>query len=1049
MLAGIVRTSAARRRAALCRVGAAAVLVTGVAPAAAEAASYSGGVGGAPVFTIDGQRLNDRSGLGVNVASGNLLLNASDLEITGTGVNLVVGRTYNSRSSLTGPVGYGWGLSLGRDVRVTTLSTGDVEYLAPSGYRATFTKLADGSFRAPLALHAALTRGADGVLTLTFNGDQSKFRFGGPSGALSSVTDKKGNRISVAFDASNRMSTITDTQARNVTAGYDASGRLAQLTDVSARNTKYGYSAAGDLQTFTDGGGKVTTYGYDAAHNLTSIVDPRGNQTRISYDTSRRVTRIVRVTDTTAVTGPTTSYDYGTADTRCSGSGLSTTRVTDPRGNATVHCWDSEQRVVKSYDANGNRREVGFDADGNVTQQQNGSSISTSTFLEGGRLETVTTPTGAKSSLGYADPNHKFFPTSSTSAQGSSTKYSWANNSLSTITDGAGNKTTLTHNANGTISSSTTPKGAGLADPNPYKTTYAYDTKGNLTQIKHPAPLPPETFTYDGLSRLATHTDGKGQKRTYAYDGLDRVTRIDVRTSTGIIERTVNYVYDANGNRTSRNSPDGDTRTSSYDALNRLTSETGTEAGFSFTTTYTYDASGNLATFRDAGGTVSYSYDRVNNVATVTEPNGRVTSLGYNDRGARTSTAYPNGVTVTNTLDAADRITAIVAGTAGAAPLVNLTWSYRDAAGSDRSLRQTAEDKVAGLRTTYSYDTADRLREAHQVIAATGATKNRWTYAHDANGNRTTTTHNGTTKTSTFNAVNQLTQQGSSTAFAYDANGNATTTPGSNFDYGASDQTSKIGGYWGSYHEALDYQGVSYAGTDQWDMTFATHEGYLQGGQRYGIVRNSMLGITGFENPSESTAYTRDDNGTLLSVRDRESAASYYYVLDSIGSVVGITNGAGGLVLSRRYTPDGEIEQATESLSFRQPWGFTGAFHLPEWGVYKMGLRWYQPSTGRWTQQDSARQVHSARQANRYVYVGGDPINLTDPTGTHFIGDGWDYVKDRWDEQGDEITRGVKKFINVPQRFEQAWRCGWDLGANKWDECDPLEFLGFDVEPAY
>jgi YD repeat-containing protein len=48
---------------------------------------------------------------------------------------------------------------------------------------------------------------------------------------------------------------------------------------------------------------------------------------------------------------------------------------------------------------------------------------------------------------------------------------------------------------------------------------------GELMSTDHPGPLGTETFTYDTLSRVKTHTDGKGQT-IYDYDPLDRVKKI-------------------------------------------------------------------------------------------------------------------------------------------------------------------------------------------------------------------------------------------------------------------------------------------------------------------------------------------------------------------------------------------------------------------------------------------------------------------------------------------------------------------------------------------
>ncbi len=51
-------------------------------------------------------------------------------------------------------------------------------------------------------------------------------------------------------------------------------------------------------------------------------------------------------------------------------------------------------------------------------------------------------------------------------------------------------------------------------------------------------------------------------------------------------------------------------------------------------------------------------------------------------------------------------------------------------------------------------------------------------------------------------------------------------------------------------------------------------------------------------------------------------------------------------------------------------------------GLYHYGARFYQPSSGRWTQQDPLLQPGDLRQSNRYVYyAAGDPVNYNDPSG--------------------------------------------------------------------
>ena len=51
-------------------------------------------------------------------------------------------------------------------------------------------------------------------------------------------------------------------------------------------------------------------------------------------------------------------------------------------------------------------------------------------------------------------------------------------------------------------------------------------------------------------------------------------------------------------------------------------------------------------------------------------------------------------------------------------------------------------------------------------------------------------------------------------------------------------------------------------------------------------------------------------------------------------------------------------------------------------GWVKAGARWYNPATGRWTQQDPLDNPLDPNNANRYAYAGNDPVNNVDPTGT-------------------------------------------------------------------
>ena len=79
-----------------------------------------------------------------------------------------------------------------------------------------------------------------------------------------------------------------------------------------------------------------------------------------------------------------------------------------------------------------------------------------------------------------------------------------------------------------------------------------------------------------------------------------------------------------------------------------------------------------------------------------------------------------------------------------------------------------------------------------------------------------------------------------------------------------------------------------------------------------------------------------------------------------------------------KYDPFGNVTSETGTVDAK--WRFAGAYWDGQ-GFYKMGVRWYDPKLGRWTQRDPLDQPLEANGWNAYVYVGNDPVNFIDPDG--------------------------------------------------------------------
>ena len=78
--------------------------------------------------------------------------------------------------------------------------------------------------------------------------------------------------------------------------------------------------------------------------------------------------------------------------------------------------------------------------------------------------------------------------------------------------------------------------------------------------------------------------------------------------------------------------------------------------------------------------------------------------------------------------------------------------------------------------------------------------------------------------------------------------------------------------------------------------------------------------------------------------------------------------------------------------------------------LYKFGLRYYDPSDGRWTQTDPSGQEQG------YLFAGDDPVNQSDPAGTS---SGYYRVPDRFLRS---LARrfGYRRFENLKEQIAEG-----------------------------
>jgi len=217
---------------------------------------------------------------------------------------------------------------------------------------------------------------------------------------------------------------------------------------------------------------------------------------------------------------------------------------------------------------------------------------------------------------------------------------------------------------------------------------------------------------------------------------------------------------------------------------------------------------------------------------------------------------------------------------------------------------------------SYTYDTANRL------TAATGDTTT-WTY--DGAGNQT---RNGITgSASAYNVRGAATANGAAT-YATHGQGNT-------------DTRSRLVG--------------------------TTTTRYL----------TSSLGLSGEEVGSGLRAFTRTPDGEALSNR-LGGGSRYYYATDHQGSVIGMFSATGAWLGGYSYSPYGEERAiATGTAPTTNSLRYISGYWDSTAGLYRLGARYYDPTTTRFTQYDP-----SGQESNPYSYAACNPISNSDSSGT-------------------------------------------------------------------
>jgi RHS repeat-associated protein len=522
-------------------------------------------------------------------------------------------------------------------------------------------RTAENSYDSAGALHRTHTR--------TFNSNSTLYQDINAAGTSAVTTtygyDANENQTAInaplsrntinAYDALNRLNQITDPYGVNTNIAYDAADDLTSLTDPRSLTTSYRYNGFGQVNSQASPDTGTTTNTYDSGGNLSTSTDARGAVATYTYDVLNRPTSASYKVGTT--TDQTISFTY---DSQVNGNdGIGRLTAASDANHTMSWTYDALGRVIgKSQIVSGVTRTVGYG-------------------YSNADLVTIVTP--AQHTLTYVyNSNHQV--------------------------------TSIMFNGSTTILKNVTYEPLGPVNGwtwgNAATVTRSYNTDGNIAQINATGV---KTITYDDALRILAISDTSAGASNWGY-GYD--LRDDLMTAIGG-GITLNWVYDANGNRNGQVSPGVQTTYTISPTSNLIAS-----ISSPLSRTYTYDAAGNVLTYSTVTATY-YDRGRLKTLG-----NGSTTeTLIYNALGQMIQTSGGAAGTVLYMYDESGHL---IGEYNGSGNLIEETVWLGDIPVA------TVQPNGSGL-AIYDIET-DHLNTPRQITAATAANTQMWTWFSDPFG---------------------------------------------------------------------------------------------------------------------------------------------------------------------------------------------------------------------------------------------------------------------------------------------------------------------------
>lgn len=583
-----------------------------------------------------------------------------------------------------------------------------------------------------------------------------------------------------------------------------------------------------------------------------------------------------------------------------------------------------------------------------------------------GRLQKVSLPfTGSSASL-WDEYSYDSYDrsTSINEASGKKTTYSYSGSNVTTTKEGV--TSTQSFDTQGNLISVTDPAGritynlrpdgqpSIIIAPGNVTTSFGYDVYGRRTRITDSS-AGTQYYQYDDAGNLKQETDANNNSIDFAYDNYNRLTH---KTSP---EFSTTYTYNSDGLLATVSSTNGTSGTYTYNTYGRLrTAKESSVDGKWLIKNYSYYYN-NIAAIEYISqtgriGTEIYSYS--NGALTEIKLNGSTSIWKLN---SENDLGQPTSVTTGNFnrsygYDAYGLPTYRKAGT-----FQNFSYEF-DVAKGNLTYRK---DNSAGIREDFSYDNLNRLTGYNSYLAS-----------YDFKGNITQ-------KTDVGNTFYYETPGKPYAVSSISTTNNAIPLRNQTITYNSFKRPNTI--VEGDYNSSFVYNddGSRVKMELKKNNTIELRRYYL--GSQYELDE----GIGG----TKEKLYLGGDYYSAAAVYVKENSGNwqiYYICRDYLGSITHITNSSGAVVQQLSYDAWGRLRNPSNQTVYspdNEPTlflgrGYTGHEHLTMFGIINMNARLYDPAVGRFLSADPYVQAPDFSQSfNRYSYAMNNPLKYIDPNG--------------------------------------------------------------------